>query len=151
MINVIFLTTKWKHLIIQVSNWVRKVVSLYYASESTNDRSLRYRDNIKAIDVFSESRKPKTPGKWDAIMSTIAEKKSGIDLATRVRDVKSKVFADFRPPIIRTRNPTPENRKNESEKFSRSNSAMSSRPPLMTSRSNSTVSARGEASGAVSR
>jgi len=59
---------------------------------------------------FVEPRKPKLPGKWDAIMNSIAEgrqKKSDVDLADRVREAKSKVFADFRPPVIRSRMTTP--------------------------------------------
>ena len=85
-------------------------------------------------------------------MNSIAEgrqKKSDVDLADRVREAKSKVFADFRPPVIRkqSRMSTPA--------FSRSNSTMSSAsavagngqqrqpPKAMSSRSNSTISSTG--------
>ena len=52
--------------------------------------------------TISEPRKQRAPGKWDAIMNSIAEgqkKKTDVDLAERVREAKSKVFADFRPPL----------------------------------------------------
>ena len=49
---------------------------------------------------FSEPRKQQRPGKWDAIMNSIAEGKKkdegGVDLADKIKEVKSKVFADFR-------------------------------------------------------
>ena len=90
-------------------------------------------------------------------MNSIAEKKTEADLADRVREVKSKVFADFRPPIFRkpSRIET-----SEAGNFSRSNSTMSGGvnknsgaiPKSFPSRSNSTMSSTASASiGGVSR
>jgi hypothetical protein len=89
-------------------------------------------------------------------MNSIAEKKTETHLADRVREVKSKVFGDFRPPIFRkpARIETP-----EPEKFARSNSTMSgvnknsgAIPKSFPSRSNSTMSSTASTSiGGVSR
>ena len=89
-------------------------------------------------------------------MSSIAEgqkKAENVDLADRVKEAKSKVFADFRPPIIRNRNSTPEHRQalSDAGKISRSNSSMSTRPATMSPRSNSTMSTRGDGSNMASR
>lgn len=75
-----------------------------------------------------DAKKPKPPGRWDAIMSSIAEgqKRSETELAERLREAKSKVFADFKPPIVLrkpSRTATPE--VSSTATFSRSNSTVS--------------------------
>jgi hypothetical protein len=78
-------------------------------------------------------------------MNSIAEGQKKSDTVDKVREVKSKVFADFRPPVIRgqPRNLTPSTT-SEAGTFSRSNSNVSGRQAVSTlpSRSNSTMSAR---------
>lgn len=90
---------------------------------------------ILAEKAPTNAKKNKPKGKWDEIMTQIAENHSKKPL----KEVKSKVFADFKPPKLIRPNSNNGNKKILVAASTRSNSTLTSRH---STRSNSTLSSR---------
>ena len=98
-------------------------------------------ENESKVRSSEKQQREKPKGKWDDIMTRIAESKSEkLQSKSKLKEVKSKVFADFKPPKLIRPSASNGSKRTTSNSSSSSNGFLE--PKRMSSRQSSTLASR---------